>query len=87
MPRPLSPASSSHSSVDRLEARAAAMSAPSPALHAHTQFAIKQHISTDLKSLYRLAKAAGMDREEFVRVVERELEVLSIFDDQDDLSG
>ena len=44
------------------------------------QMGIKQHISTDIKSLYRLAKSVGMDRDEFERVVKRELEVLSFMD-------
>lgn len=41
---------------------------------------IRQHIGTTMKSLYRLAKSTGMDREEFERLVNRELETLSIFD-------
>jgi hypothetical protein len=41
---------------------------------------IRQHIGTTMKSLYRLAKSTGMDREEFERLVNRELEGLSIFD-------
>jgi len=41
---------------------------------------IRQHIGTTMKSLYRLAKSTGMDREEFERLVNRELETLSILD-------
>ncbi|CAK1355236.1 hypothetical protein CB0940_01016 [Cercospora beticola] len=75
MPRPISPASS-HSSIDRLEEKAAEMSTAND----HAQLAVKQHISTDIKSLFRLAKASGMDREEFVNVVQRELDVLGLLE-------
>ncbi|KAM3419257.1 hypothetical protein BST61_g5195 [Cercospora zeina] len=75
MPRPISPASS-HSSVDRLEEKAAEMSTANE----YAQRAVKQHISTDIKSLFRLARASGMDREEFVHVVQRELDVLGLLD-------
>ena len=42
---------------------------------------VKQHISTTIKSLFRLAKVVGMGREEFERVVNTELEVLGIVED------
>lgn len=77
MPRPISP-TSSHSSVDRLEDKAAEMESRSG--NDQAQLAVKQHISTDIKSLFRLAKASGMERAEFERVVRRELEVLSMLD-------
>jgi len=48
-----------------------------------SEIAIRQHISTTMKSMYRLAKSAGMDREEFDRIVQRELETLSILDRDD----
>ncbi|KAI9761923.1 MAG: hypothetical protein M4579_000706 [Chaenotheca gracillima] len=41
---------------------------------------VKQHISTSMKSLFRLSRTVGMDREEFVRLVNTELEVLSLMD-------
>ncbi|KAF2207513.1 hypothetical protein CERZMDRAFT_3107, partial [Cercospora zeae-maydis SCOH1-5] len=75
MPRPISPASS-HSSIDRLEEKAAEMSTAND----FAQRAVQQHISTDIKSLFRLAKASGMDREEFVHIVQRELDVLGLLD-------
>ena len=81
-PRPISPASSNgNSSVEKLEERAAEMSeaqAPDRA-----QLAIQQHISTDIKSLFRLAKSAGMERTEFERVIKRELEVLQLLEVDD----
>ncbi|KAK8181605.1 uncharacterized protein BKA78DRAFT_236508, partial [Phyllosticta capitalensis] len=72
-PRPVSgsgsPASAS-SSVARIEAAAAGQAA--------AEVAIKQHISTDLKSLYRLARGAGIARDEFERIVRTELDVLGM---------
>jgi hypothetical protein len=69
-PRPSSSASSN--SVERLEREAEN--------HSQAELAIKQHISTDIKSLFRLAKASGIDREEFERIVKRELEVLPLLE-------
>jgi hypothetical protein len=69
-PRPTSPASSG--SVENLERQAESSS--------QAELAIKQHISTDMKSLFRLAKAAGIAREEFERIVKRELEVLPMLE-------
>jgi hypothetical protein len=69
-----SPSSSASSNaVARLEERADQQSA--------SEVGIRQHISTTMKSLYRLAKSAGMEREEFDGVVQRELETNSIFDE------
>ncbi|RMY68481.1 hypothetical protein D0863_07097 [Hortaea werneckii] len=47
------------------------------------QRAIKQHISTDIKSLFRLARAAGMKRWEFEELVRRELSVLCLLDEDE----
>lgn len=69
-PRPSSAASSS--SVEKLEREAERNS--------QAELAIKQHISTDMKSLFRLARTAGIDREEFERIIRRELEVLPMLD-------
>ncbi|KAI5369279.1 hypothetical protein Slin15195_G001550 [Septoria linicola] len=78
MPRPISPASS-HSSIGHLEEKAAEMSSGND----QAQLAVKQHISTDVKSLYRLAKASGMSRADFEGIVRRELDVLSMFDEDE----
>ncbi|KAF1817605.1 hypothetical protein P152DRAFT_386634 [Eremomyces bilateralis CBS 781.70] len=68
-PQPRSSRSSSSArSVEKLEEEAARSN--------QTEVAVKQHISTDIKSLFRLAKASGMDRAEFERVVKTELEML-----------
>lgn len=69
-PRPSSSASSG--SVDKLEQSAESQT--------QAELAIKQHISTDLKSLFRLARTAGIDRAEFERIVRTELECLSLMD-------
>ncbi|RMD44167.1 hypothetical protein DV735_g952, partial [Chaetothyriales sp. CBS 134920] len=45
-----------------------------------SEMGIRQHIGTSMKSMYRLAKSVGMERDEFERIVHRELETLSILD-------
>ncbi|KAK7191649.1 hypothetical protein DPSP01_004749 [Paraphaeosphaeria sporulosa] len=69
-PRPASSASST--SVEKLEREAQN--------HSQAELAIKQHISTDMKSLFRLARASGIEREEFERIIRRELEVLPLLE-------
>jgi len=66
------PSSSSSASdrVARLEDSAASQS--------HAEIAIQQHISSSLKSLYRLARATGIEREEFDRLVRTELDTLGL---------
>ncbi|EPE27158.1 hypothetical protein GLAREA_03072 [Glarea lozoyensis ATCC 20868] len=77
-PRPSSSTGSSGSDmVARLERQAAH---PRPE---QSETAIKQHISTSMKSLYRLAKVGGIDREEFERLISTELECLSLMDEDD----
>ncbi|KAH8732855.1 hypothetical protein GQ44DRAFT_721099 [Phaeosphaeriaceae sp. PMI808] len=71
-PRPSSSASTN--SVERLERQAENSS--------QAEIAIKQHISTDIKSLFRLAKASGIDREEFERIIRRELDVLPLLEQE-----
>jgi hypothetical protein len=74
-PAPSSPSSTGSDTVARLEEHAERYGA--------SEAGIRQHISTSLKSMYRLAKSAGMDRDEFERIVQRELDTLSIFDRHD----
>jgi hypothetical protein len=75
-PRPASSTGSSGSdTVARLERRAAR--------HEQSEVGIKQHISTSMKSLYRLSRVAGIDREEFERLVRTELECLALMDEDD----
>jgi hypothetical protein len=69
-PRPSSSASSN--SIERLERKAESDS--------QAELAIKQHISTDIKSLFRLARASGIERVEFERIIKRELEVLPLLE-------
>ncbi|KAK7941083.1 uncharacterized protein PG986_013470 [Apiospora aurea] len=66
-PRPESSASS-NASVEKLEAAA-------------ENFGVQQHISRSVKSLYMLGRASGIDREEFERLVKRELELLKLMED------
>lgn len=75
-PQPTSPDSVTGSdTIDRFEATASRQ--------AVSEIGIRQHISTSMKSMFRLAKSAGIDREEFERMVHRELETLSILDSDD----
>jgi hypothetical protein len=48
--------------------------------HSQIEVGIRQHISTDIKSLFRLARSAGISLEEFDRIVQTELEVLPLMD-------
>lgn len=49
--------------------------------------AIRQHVSTSMKSLYRLWKVSGMEKEEFDAVIKTELEVLGIMDEADGMGS
>ena len=73
-PHPSRPPSSSGGSyfVARLE--------ESAELQSNSEVGVKQHISTSMKSMYRLASSMGMDKEEFKRIVQRELDVLEMLD-------
>lgn len=70
MPRPISPASSA-GSVEKLEEQAARMGTGGDS---RLEAGVRQHIATDVKSLFRLARSVGMDREEFSRLVDKELD-------------
>lgn len=74
-PRPTSPASSGSGSIANLERQAESSS--------QAERAIKQHISTDIKSLFRMAKSAGIAREEFEEIIKRELEVLPLLEQEE----
>jgi len=67
-PSPTRPASS-QSNVEQLETEASSAS-----------FAVKNHLSMQMKSMYRLARATGIEHDEFVRLVETELAVLPMID-------
>ncbi|KAK6352196.1 hypothetical protein TWF730_009026 [Orbilia blumenaviensis] len=56
-------------------------------VHTQSEVAIQQHVSTSIKSLYRLWKAGGMDAEEFGRFLEREVEVLKVVDEAGELGS
>lgn len=76
-PRPISP-TTSHSSVEHLESRAAEMSEQRTT--SHVENAVRQHIATEVKSLWRLANGAGLDREEFERVIALEVQCIGMMD-------
>ncbi|KAI9681214.1 MAG: hypothetical protein M1817_002496 [Caeruleum heppii] len=64
------------SSVSRLEEKADRQS--------QFETGIGQHVGSSIKSLARLARSAGIGREEFTRLVQRELEVLAFIDETAD---
>ncbi|CAK7264508.1 hypothetical protein SEPCBS119000_001024 [Sporothrix epigloea] len=43
-----------------------------------SEFGVKQHVSRSIKSLYLLARASGIDRDEFEQLVKMELDMLSM---------
>lgn len=74
-PRPESSASSTGShTVAKLEASAG--------LQEQSEFGVKQHVSRSIRSLYMLSKASGIDRQEFERLVQTELNLLSLAEDE-----
>lgn len=53
----------------------------SAAMQSHGEVAIRQHVSTTIKSLFRLSRGAGIDRQEFDELVRTELDTLSLMDE------
>ncbi|KAM6539081.1 hypothetical protein FALCPG4_000913 [Fusarium falciforme] len=75
-PRPASSASSNGSeTVAKLEASAGKQE--------QNEFGVKQHVSRSIRSLYMLARASGIDRQEFERIIHTELDVLGMVEDHD----
>lgn len=61
--------------VSRLEQSAETIS--------HGEMAIRQHVSTTIKSLFRLSRVAGISRQEFDELVRTELDTLSLLEDDE----
>ncbi|OAL74524.1 hypothetical protein A7D00_0116 [Trichophyton violaceum] len=75
-PRPASASSSNRSdAISKLEYSAECQSA--------SEMAIRQHVSTNVKSMFRLARAAGMSRAEYQAMITRELELLEMMENDD----
>lgn len=55
----------------------------SAAAPAASETAIKQHVSTSIKSLFRLCRNAGIERADFDELVQTELETLSMMAEDD----
>ncbi|PYH99488.1 hypothetical protein BO71DRAFT_394217 [Aspergillus ellipticus CBS 707.79] len=72
-PRPSSISSASSDPVARLEQEAENQST--------CEVGVKQHISSSVKGLFRLAKAMGISRSEFQSLVQTELELLNVSDE------
>ena len=47
------------------------------------EVAVKQHVSTSIKSLFRLCRRSGVERSDFDRMVRTELETLSMLEEDD----
>ena len=45
--------------------------------------AIMHHVSTSIKSLYRLCRSSGIERSEFDRMIRNEMDTLSMIDEED----
>jgi len=63
------------STISRLEESAESQSV--------AEIAVKQHISTSIKSLFRLCRSTGVERSDFDRIVRTELETLSMITEDD----
>ncbi|EAW15129.1 uncharacterized protein ACLA_057850 [Aspergillus clavatus NRRL 1] len=74
-PRPSSASSTSSDAIAKLEQEAENQSA--------CEVGVKQHISSNIKSLFRLAKITGISRAEFQSLVKTELEMLDLSDHDD----
>lgn len=67
-------AAASTPSVERLQGSAE--------LQSMAEVAIKQHVGASVKSLFRLCRSTGMNREEFDTMIREELEGLKMIDDE-----
>ncbi|KAM0354007.1 hypothetical protein HYE67_009012 [Fusarium culmorum] len=77
-PRPASSASSNGSeTVAKLEASAGKQT--------QNEFGVKQHVSRSIRSLFLLARASGIDRNEFENLVRAELDILGMVEDQEQM--
>jgi len=76
-PRPASsPSSNGSSAVRELERKAAGQEG--------SEMAVRQHIASSMKSLWRLSRGVGIDMEEFGRIVGMEVELLGMLEDQEE---
>lgn len=75
-PRPSSVSSVGSDAVSKLEKTAENQSS--------SEIAVKQHISSNMKSLFRLARSTGISKGEFDSLVRRELELLSLVDGEEE---
>ena len=66
--------SSSSSAIAQLELSAHSQS--------QAEIAIQYHVSTTMKSLYRLTRGAGIELSEFRRIVQNELDTVSMMDEE-----
>ncbi|CAK7564734.1 MAG: hypothetical protein SEPTF4163_002633 [Sporothrix epigloea] len=79
-PRPASASSHSSSAGGRSAESAVLVTKleESAGRQEQSEFGVKQHVSRSIKSLYMLARASGIDRDEFEQLVKMELDMLSM---------
>ncbi len=78
-PRPASV--SSHSSSGGGSAVLVTKLEESAGRQEQSEFGVKQHVSRSIKSLYLLARASGIDRDEFEQLVKTELDMLAMMEE------
>ncbi len=72
-----------HPASDPAPAATLARLEDSAGVQSVAEVAIRQHISTSVKSLFRLARGSGLERDEFERLVRTELEVVGMMGEGD----
>ncbi|PGH09610.1 hypothetical protein AJ79_05666 [Helicocarpus griseus UAMH5409] len=75
-PRPSSASSCGSDAVSKLEQTAENQSM--------AEMGVKHHISSNIKSLFRLARTTGISKAEFESIVKKELDLLSLVESDDD---
>ena len=82
-PRPESSASSNgEDTVAKLEAEAGKLE-DKAGRQEQNEFGVRQHVSRSIRSLFMLSRASGIEREEFERLVKRELDVLGMMEESE----
>lgn len=82
-PRPESSASSNgEHTVAKLEEEAERLE-DKAGKQEQSEFGVRQHVSRSIRSLFMLSRASGIEREEFERLVRRELDVLGMMEESE----
>ncbi|KAL8913662.1 MAG: hypothetical protein Q9172_007242 [Xanthocarpia lactea] len=75
----------SHTTIDRPQTPSSNGSSPvverlegSAMMQSMTELAVRQHIASTMKSLYRLSRSTGMEMADFEKVIQTEVEMLAV---------